>query len=75
MENKHKYQDDIFIARWIAGDLTDAENAGLEHWMKTNPDEKKYLVELKNIWQDYESIKLQPGLSKQERWEKINVRL
>ncbi|MFQ5751746.1 MAG: hypothetical protein ACE5HI_07100 [bacterium] len=73
--DKNKYQDDLFIARWIAGDLSDEESLEFEQWIQTNPEEKKYFDDLKTIWSDLQTIKLKTGLSKEKRWDKISERL
>jgi ferric-dicitrate binding protein FerR (iron transport regulator) len=75
MNERDNYRADGFIARWIAGELTDAEKEAFERWVRTNPGERQYFDELKTIWLDYGAIKLADGLSKSKRWDHIRKRL
>ncbi len=75
MEEQVKYREDTFVARWIAGELSDTESQQFEQWVEANPDEKQYFDELKTTWSDFGSIELARGLSKDERWDRISERL
>ena len=75
MENENKFRDDAFVARWISGELSQAERQGFDQWIESNPEEKHYFDELKTVWSDYGSIRLERGLSGEARWDRISERL
>lgn len=41
----------ILISRLLSGNITDDERKELDRWLSENPDNKKYLGQLINLWQ------------------------
>jgi len=72
MNDAHKYLDDEFIGRWIAGELSAEEHREFGEWIQAHPQEKPFFEDLKNLWHESATISLQKGRSKEERWDAIS---
>lgn len=72
--NEHNYyQEDVFLGRWIAGELSDAELADFENWLLAHPDARPFFEDVRKIWT---SAAVSPkGLSTKQRWSAIQQRL
>ena len=73
--NNSEYTSETFIARWIAGELTEKEVAGLNEFMKREPGAMQFFDELKQAWFGLDPKKLARGLSRDQRWIKLNQKL
>ena len=74
MDEKSTFHDDAFVARWIAGELTEKESRAFEQWIEHQPDEKKTFEELKQVWQSYDSVKLKKAPAAQEKMQQLLAR-
>jgi ferric-dicitrate binding protein FerR (iron transport regulator) len=72
MNDTHKYHEDEFIGRWIAGELSAEEHREFGEWIQAHPQEKEFFDDLKNLWHESATISLQKGRTKEERWDAIS---
>lgn len=72
MDNNSEYTSEIFIARWVAGELTETEVDGLHEFMCREPGAMKFFEEIKQVWFGSNPSNLPRGLSKDERWQRLN---
>ncbi len=75
MDNNSEYTSETFIARWIAGELTENEVDSLNEFIRCEPGAIQFFVEIKQAWFGSSRQKLPNGLSKGERWKQLNQRL
>jgi len=75
MQNHSEYTTDTFIARWIAGELTENEINGLNQFMQQEPGAIQYFEEIKKAWFGVNPHKLPKGLSSKERWTRLKQKL
>ncbi len=72
MVKRSKYYQDNFIARWISGEISFAEQVEFEKWLTGNPEDKKYFNELQWSWKCAGQLKIKSRLSAEERWNSIS---
>ncbi len=75
MEKNSEFTSENFIARWIAGELTKAENESLNEFMRREPGALQFFEEIKQVWFGTNPSNLTRSLSKKERWQRLNRKL
>ena len=71
MEKETNFEDDSFVARWVAGQLSPSEADQFDAWMKSHPGRRKHFEELRQVWLSYRDVRPDRGLSAEERWRRI----
>lgn len=71
MIERDKFREDRFLARWIAGQLSDQESCEFTEWLEIHHEEKSFFEELRQVWRRYENLSLKPGWLKEARWQRI----
>ncbi len=75
MGDKQKYLNNIFIGRWIEGNLSKEEELQFNDWLKKNPEYQNEFEGYIRIWEDAPKINLKPGKTLQQRWQKLYPKL
>lgn len=75
MKNKIKYEEDRFLASWVAGELSSDEEKEFRLWLQSNPQKKSFFEEIRFVWQKSGTIDIQNRLTEEERWSAVSKRV
>ncbi len=67
-----KYEQDDFIAAWVAGELSENDLSGFNEWLKRNPDKQLYFNDIRSLWNETGSFAKIPEPSVHRMWHRIS---